>query len=134
MILPATVAIAFVAASCGESKIIQCNKLNNIINQADITTNTAKTGKPPALIKAASELEKVAIELKALEVEDEKLRGLKSSFLIMYTDISKSFRKLAVAIERQDAEGIKSSLKFLKQARSKDRTLVKEINSYCQGK
>ncbi|MFB2919206.1 MULTISPECIES: hypothetical protein [Aerosakkonema] len=134
VILPHTVAIGCLVVSCGESKVTQCNKLSNIINQADAVTKDAKTGKPSALIKAAVELDKVALSLKAIEVKDEKLQGMRSSFAIVYRDISKSFRKIAGAIQRQDAQTIKSGLKFLKQARKKDKALVEEINSYCAHK
>ncbi|MCL1465149.1 hypothetical protein [Argonema galeatum] len=134
VIILSAVAIACLAVSCGESKVVQCNKLNEIINKADTVTKGAKTGNPSALIKAAVELDKVAKTLKAVEVEDKKLQGLRSSFLIMYGDISKSFRNMAFSIQRQEAQGISSTLIFFKQARKKDTALVKEINSYCAGK
>ena len=134
VMIPATVAIGFIVASCGETKITQCNKLNQVINQADVATKTAKTGKPAALKRSASELEKVVLQLKAVEVEDEKLQSLQASFVTLHTDISKSFRKMAVAIEKQNPDAIESSLKFLKQARKQDTALVKEINTYCASK
>lgn len=134
VILPHTVAISCLIVSCGETKVVQCNKINQIINQADAVTKAAKTGKPSALIKAAVELDKVTKTLKAVEVEDKKLQSLRSSFVMMYGDISKSFRNMAVSIQKQDAEDIRSALIFLKQARKKDTALVKEINSYCAGK
>lgn len=132
--LPATVAIGFIVVSCGEDKITQCNKLNLLINQADAATKTARTGKPAALKRAASELEKVVLQLKDLEVDDRKLQGLQASFVTLHTDLSKSFRSMAGAIEKQNPDAIKSSLKFLKQARKQDTTLVKEINTYCAAK
>ena len=130
----ATVAIGLMVASCGESKITQCNKLNQLINQADAITKTAQTGKPPTLRRAASELEKVVLQLKAVEVEDKKLQGLQASFVTLYTDLSKFFRKIADAIEKQDPAAIKTSLDFWPQARKKDIALVKEINTYCGAK
>lgn len=134
VMIPTTVAIGFIVASCGESKLTQCNKLNQIINQADTATKTAKTGKPAALRLAASQLEKVVLQLKAVEVEDEKLQGLQASFVTLHTDLSKSFRKMALSIEKQNPNEIKSSLKILKQARKQDTALVKEINTYCAAK
>ncbi|MCL1472973.1 hypothetical protein [Argonema antarcticum] len=134
VIILSAVAIGCLVVSCGESKVTQCNKINQIINQADAVTKSAKTGKPSALIKAAVQLDKVAKILKDVEVEDKKLQSLRSSFTIMYGDISKSFRNMAVSIQRQDAQGIKFALIFLSQARMKDTALVKEINSYCDGK
>jgi|GEM_PF-6675116 len=134
VIILSAVASGCLVVSCGERKVTQCNKINQIINQADAVTKSAKTGKPSALIKAAVELDKVAKILKDVEVEDKKLQSLRSSFLMMYGDISKSFRNMAVSIQRQDAQGIKFALIFLRQVRMKDTALVKEINSYCDGK
>lgn len=134
VMLPATVAIGFILASCGESKITQCNKLNQVINQADAATKIAKTGKPAALKRSASELEKVVLQLKAVEVEDEKLQSMQANFVTLHTDLSKSFRKMAQAIEKQNPDAIKSSFNVLKQARKQDTALVKEINTYCASK
>lgn len=132
-LLPATVFITLLIASCGESKVTQCNKLNKLINQADVVTKTAKTATPYALIRSASQLDKVTSALQGVEVKNDQLLYWQSSFVTLYTDVSKSFRTLAAAIQTQDADGIKSSLSFLQQAQTKDRELVKQINTYCQG-
>lgn len=134
VLFSATVSIALLVASCGESKVTQCNKLNKLINQADVATKTAKAGTPSALIRSASQLDQVTSALQAVEVNNDRLLYLQSNFVTLYTEISKSFRSLAAAIQTQDAVIIKSALNFLQQARMKDRELVKQINTYCQQK
>lgn len=128
------VAIYFLIFSCTSGRVSQCNKLTEVINKADIATLGAKTAMPADLIKAADQLDQIAQELKTVEVKDEKLRSLRGSFVLMYTDLSLLFRNTAIAISKQDRPGIKSYLKSFQEANQQDRVLVEQINTYCAEK
>jgi hypothetical protein len=129
-----TVCISFLFVSCISSRVSQCNKLTEVINQADKATVSAKTGLPADLIGAADGLDQIVQELKTVEVNDEKLLALRGSFVLMYTDLGQLFRHTAIAISKQDRQGIKSYLESLQAANQQDRVLVQEINTYCAGK
>ncbi|MFB2982582.1 hypothetical protein [Microseira sp. BLCC-F43] len=133
-IVTVTVAISFLVVSCTSHRVSQCNKLTEAINKADRVTQSAKTGLPADLIGAADGLDQIVQELKTVEVKDEKLRGLRGSFVLMYGDLSQLFRNTAIAISKQDRQGIKSYLESLQEANKQDRVLVQEINTYCAGK
>ena len=133
-IVLATVAISFLVLSCTSSRVYQCNKLTEAINKADTATVSAKTGLPADFIAAADKLDQIVLELKTVEVNDQKLLALRGSFVLMYGDLGQLFRHTAIAITKQDRQGIKSYLQSLKEANSQDRVLVQEINTYCAGK
>lgn len=129
-----TVAISFLVLSCTSSRVYQCNKLTEVINKADTATVSAKTGLPADFIAAADGLDQIVLELKMVEVNDQKLLALRESFVLMYGELGQLFRHTAIAISKQDRQGIKSYLGTLKEANKRDRVLVEEINIYCTGK
>lgn len=129
-----TFAISFLVLSCTSTRVYQCNKLTEAINKADRATLIAKTGLPADLIGAADGLDQIVQELKTVEVNDEKLLSLRGSFVLMYGDLGQLFRHTAIAISKQDRQGIKYYLKSLKEANKQDKVLVQQINSYCSGK
>ncbi len=129
-----TVAISFLVVSCTSTRVYQCNKLTEVINKADRVTQTAKTGRPADLIETADGLDQIIQELKTVEVKDEKLLSLRESFVLMYGDLGQLFRNTAIAISKQDRQGIKSYLVSLKEANNQDKILVQDINRYCAGK
>lgn len=129
-----TVAISFLVVSCTSSRVYQCNKLTEAINKADRVTQSAKTGLPADLLGAADGLDQIVLELKMVEVNDEKLIGLRGSFVLMYGELGQLFRHTAIAISKQDSQGIKSYLQSLKEANKQDQLLIQEINTYCAGK
>lgn len=129
-----TFAISFLVLSCTSTRVYQCNKLTEAINKADRATLIAKTGLPADLIGAADGLDQIVQELKTVEVNDEKLLSLRGSFVLMYGDLGQLFRHTAIAISKQDRQGIKYYIKSLKEANKQDQVLVEQINSYCSGK
>ena len=130
----ASVTISFIVVSCTSSRVYECNQLTEVINKADLATQTAKTGLPADLIAAADGLDQIVQELKTVEVKDEKLLSLQRSFVLMYGELGQLFRHTAIAISKQDRQGIKSYLKTLKETKYQDRVLVQGINKYCAGK
>ena len=129
-----TVAISFLVVSCTSSRVYQCNKLTEAINKADRATLSVKTGLPADFIAAADGLDQIVLELKMVEVNDQKLLALRESFVLMYSDLGQLFRHTAIAISKQDRQGIKSYLVSLKEANNQDKILVQDINRYCAGK
>lgn len=133
-VISVIVATSLLVISCGESRVAQCNKLTLTINKADAATESAKTDQPATLLQAASGLDQVVQELKTVEVKDEKLQGLRASFILTYEDISQLFRNTAIATYRRDRLGLESYRKSWQEANQQDGVLVQDLNSYCGGK
>lgn len=137
-LLSAAAAISLLFAGCGESKVSQCNKLVKVANQA--VTVGQELGKNPqqnkgskALTEAAGKVDKIANDLKAVEVKDEKLQGFQSRFLKLYQDTSTGMKNTAKAVDKKDIPGANRLLASLKKSASDESALVKEINTYCTG-
>lgn len=137
-LLSATAAIALLFTGCGESKVAQCNKIVKVANQA--VTVGQEFGKNPqqkkgskALTEAAGKVDKIANDLKALEIKDEKLQGFQTRFLKLYQDTSAGMKNTAKAVDKKDISGANRLLASLKKSASDESALVKEINSYCIG-
>ncbi|BAY62590.1 hypothetical protein NIES22_26640 [Calothrix brevissima NIES-22] len=137
--ISSTVAIAFVFAGCGESKVAQCNKITKVANQAvtlgqDLGKNTNQQKGSKVLTEVAAKIDTISTEMKGLEIKDEKLQGFQSRFLSLYGNTSKSFKDAASAIDKKNLKGTNAALLNLKNNSSEETKLVNEINTYCSGK
>ncbi|QSJ17530.1 hypothetical protein JYQ62_01195 [Nostoc sp. UHCC 0702] len=138
-ILSATAAIALLFAACGESKVTQCNKIIKVANQAatigqEISTNSQSQKGSKSLTEAAGKIDKIANDMKAVEVKDEKLQGFQGGFLKLYQDTSKSLRDTAGALDKKNLRAATGFLASLKNSTNQETAIVKEINGYCSGK
>ncbi|UBF24719.1 hypothetical protein K9N68_24060 [Kovacikia minuta CCNUW1] len=137
-LLSAIATLSVFAVSCSESKVAQCNKVSAVVNKAANETQAiGKSNNPDKmaeLSKAADTVDQYAKELEAVQVTDEKLKGLQASFVKMYRDTSKSSRELVAAAKAKNVPTVKTSLQSLQTATSKETTLVNDFNQYCRGK
>ncbi|MBH8564022.1 hypothetical protein I8748_17830 [Nostoc sp. CENA67] len=138
-ILSATAAIAILFTGCGESKVTQCNKIINVANQAatigqEISTNSKSEKGSKSLTEAATKIDKIANDMKAVEVKDEKLQGFQGRFLKLYQDSSKALRDTAGALDKKNLKAATGFLATLKNTTNQESAIVKEINGYCSGK
>ncbi|MCL6434300.1 MAG: hypothetical protein K6T90_08785 [Leptolyngbyaceae cyanobacterium HOT.MB2.61] len=130
-------AISVLAASCGESKVTQCNKISNVVNKAAKDAQAASKSNNPdkvgELERAANSLDQYAGELEAVKVKDETLQGLQTRFIKMYRETGKAGKELVEAARKKDNRAITSSLKTLNEATQQESSLVNEFNQYCRG-
>ncbi|MGA7936134.1 MAG: hypothetical protein WCA35_21450 [Kovacikia sp.] len=136
--LSSIAAISVLTVGCSESKVAQCNKVSAVVNKAASETQAiGKSGNPDKmaeLSKAADTVDQYAKELEAVQVQDDKLKGLQTSFIKMYRDTGKSSRELVSAAKAKNVPTVKTSLQSLQAATSQESTLVNEFNQYCRGK
>lgn len=115
------VTLASLLASCGESKVAQCNKLVDQVNkleplgkqfEQEATTleksfNKAKSLKEVTATagQAATTIDKFATnvdanlkELKVIELEDEKLKGFQGSYVKVVEDLNQGIRDMGQAL------------------------------------
>ena len=171
LILPLVLGLATVLVSCGESKVSQCNKLIGEINQgqtvyqksADAMKNIGgfNPTKPEEMkaqitkIKDSLEafvgdLRKVNQGIKALALEDKKLKELQNNYStqlevmsVGFEDSSKAISSLgtinftapdAVKQVESSTKGIAESIQKVSKAGQESSLVVGEINTYCDGK
>ena len=120
-VVSASVAIALLAAGCGESKVSQCNRLAEIVNKAqgfmpafesNIQTFSTNAAQVQSLddIKAAadqyvtavnevvSDLDALAVELDSTELEDEELIGYRDRYIEMVAGFSGALNQASDAM------------------------------------
>lgn len=133
-----TMAIAFLTASCSESKISQCNKIikiaNEAVSQAKTVTNGGQASDPKAMLQAAEAMEKASKQMTDIPVNDPKLKDYQTGFVKMYGDTSKATRDFVKAFEKKDRPAAERALNSLQQATLPEKQLVTDINTYCSGK
>lgn len=138
VLLPLTAAISFLAVSCSESKVAQCNKIikvtNEVVSQTKSVTNGNQAIDLKATLKAADAMEKASQEMQAIKVSDKKLQDYQSRFTNMYRDTSKATRDFVAAFEKKDRSSAETALLKLQRATTPEKQLVDDINKYCTGK
>ena len=120
-VVSASVAIALLAAGCGESKVSQCNRLAEIVDKAqgfmpafesNIQTFSTNAAQVQSLddIKAAadqyvtavnevvSDLDALAVELDSTELEDEELIGYRDRYIEMVAGFSGALNQASDAM------------------------------------
>lgn len=138
-ILSVAAAIALLFTGCGESKVVQCNKVIKVANQATVLgqqlgKNSQSVKSPKGLTELASKIDQIATQIKALEIKDEKLQGFQGRFFKLYQDISKNLNQTATAIDKKNIPAVNQFLASLKKSSSEEKAIIKEINSYCVAK
>jgi uncharacterized membrane-anchored protein YhcB (DUF1043 family) len=131
-----SVAIGLLVASCGPSKVAQCNNLSEVVNKA--ATEAQQVGKSGGnqldeLSKAADSLDGFATELEAVKISDETLKGFQGQFVKMYRDTGKASRELVEAAKKKDRVAGEKALKELQSVTGQESTLVTNVNKYCKG-
>ncbi len=126
-----SIAIGLLAASCGPSKVAQCNNLSEVVNKA--ATEAQQIGKGGGnqlddLSKAADSLDGYAQELEAIKISDEKLKEFQGQFVKMYRDTGKASRELVDAAKKKNRAAGEKALKDLQTATGQEATLVTNIN------
>jgi hypothetical protein len=163
--------IATFITGCGESKVTQCNKLADIINKGEPTLNKVANemgnlgkGKQPSNLKevkeqalkgvalfnkAASEMDGLTQQIKAVKLEDEKLLGFQKRYTQSLGEASQSIRDMGQQMNQlskidqtpaslQKIAKIQSNIESLakkgdKASNAADK-VVGELNSYCNAK
>lgn len=129
------VALGFLAVSCTDSKVSQCNKLIEVANQAvtevQSVTQNASPDNVEAMSKIADAADKAKADMQSIKLGDEKLQQFQGRFITMYTDTSKATRDLVTAASAKDADSAQKAFDSLKTATDLEAPLVNEVNTYC---
>jgi hypothetical protein len=129
------VSFSFLAVSCTDNKVSQCNKLIKVANEAVSSVQTVTQNASPdnveAMSKIAEAADKAKADMQGLQLSDEQLKGFQTRFVSMYTDTSKATRDLVAAAGAKDAASAQKAFDALKTATDKEGPLVSEVNTYC---
>jgi hypothetical protein len=124
-------------ASCGESKVSQCNKLIDVANKAvsDVQAITASANPQDvtAMTRIAETADQARGSMEALELADDQLETFRQQFVTMYTETSQATRDLVTAVNAKNSQNAETAYNALQTATDKETPLVTEVNTYCGG-
>lgn len=143
-----TAAMAFLATSCGESKVVQCNKLIDVINKGQALASAGINGNDPAAMnQLATNLDGLSQEIKGVQVRDTKLQEFQNNFARIYQTLAQSSREIANAVgslrqtpttgagatQAQQAQAkAQSATQTALRAAQEESKSVNDLNGYCK--
>ena len=114
---------------CGESKVSQCNKIVTVANKAKALSIPKDISGFDAL---ADNIDKIGTEVKAIAVQDSKLKELQTELLGMYGEVSLALKDQVRATQSKDNNAVTRSKQELETATAKESDLVDRINALCK--
>jgi hypothetical protein len=119
---------SILVASCGESRVSQCNKLTAIANKAVTLTAPSDTAD---LVPLADNIDQIKNEIQSIAIQENRLKDLQTQLVGMYSEVSLSLRAKAQGTTAKDANAVNKSIQDLAAATAKENTIVDEINGLC---
>jgi len=121
--------------SACDSKINQCNRLIEVINNEQTPIKEMKTQGNDAgsFKKLADVLDGVAGKVKAVELKDEKLVKFRDDYATMAEELAGSSREAADALGGTDMKKTTAAIKKMQSFAPRESELVENINKYCSG-
>ncbi len=117
--------------ACGETKEVQCNKLVEALKKGQ---NLA-TPQPPKgatdFNKMADTIDSYTNDVDAVALSDDKLKGIKTSVVGSFRDISSSLREAGKAFESKDSKKLLTIAIKIKDTPKKLEASKKELETYC---
>lgn len=147
VIAPVSLSVALLLSSCNESKVSQCQRLIQVVNEGNSLIDKNKGQQVTTSLQLSKDLEVVTTSIKELNLNDPKLKEFQSRFVKVFNTLSQAIAKAAKALSAaKAAEASPSGREKLQNARSEIDTalttaakntgkesdvLLKEINNYC---
>jgi DNA repair protein RadC len=130
--------LGLITASCGPSKVSQCNELIQVINTAvsevqAVTQGPEASTNPEALVQIADTADRAVDQMQQVELQDEQLVEYQQSFISMYQETSAASRAIYEASQNQNLEAAQTALGQLQAATAPEPVLVNNVNTYCGG-
>lgn len=137
IVISAIAILSVFTASCGESKVSQCNKLIDVANKAVADVQAITTSANPQDVTAMTRIAETADQargsMEALELADDQLATFRQQFVTMYSETSQATRDLVTAVNANNSQNAETAYNALQTATDKETPLVNEVNTYCGG-
>lgn len=137
LIIP-LVLISCSLVGCGKenSKVIQCQKMISLSNQASrqvkTLANEQHKKEQDGWLQAANTLEATAKELENLKLSDPTLNQSKQLLVQTYKDYAKATREMLIAMENQNLQSARQAQLLVQRAGKTEAMVGEELNQYCQ--
>ncbi|NJK33469.1 MAG: hypothetical protein HC919_00075 [Oscillatoriales cyanobacterium SM2_2_1] len=112
-----------------ESKITQCNRLAEVINRLR-AVQPPQT--PEDLTVLATTFEGLRKELRAIAIQDTKLKTLQEQMVTLYTDVVVTLRLRLKSTAANNAEEVQKATAELERLVAEEEKFVTAMNQFCQ--
>jgi predicted nuclease with TOPRIM domain len=136
--------ITLFATGCSESKLDQCNKMIQVLNNANDDIKALKTvdaqerdetkkrqNAKQQLTKIADAVDKYAKQTQDLKFADPKLQELQKKLAGNYEQTRDNSRELLAGIEKNDPKAIQETVKKFMTGTAQEEKVMVEFKSYC---
>jgi uncharacterized protein YhaN len=146
IIVPVSLSIALLLASCNDSKVAQCERLVKQTSQGTALLEKNKGSQVTTSLQLAKDLEDMAKKVRDLNFGDEKLVEFQARFVKVFEDLSQNIDKAGKALgAAKTAQATVAGRETIQKARGDIDTALKtagdrakqldasitELNQYC---
>lgn len=125
--------LTFLLTSCGDSKIVQCQKIAQISQKISQQAQASQDTQDPNRIgDIAQKFTDAAKQLDELSINDAQLYTYKNDLSDVYKSYSKSTFLIIDAIKNKNIKTARLAKEEVTQTSKKEQTLGQEISKYCQ--
>jgi hypothetical protein len=126
----------------GLDKTVQCNKIIKVTQSAAAAVkeleSASKTKDAVKIIQSFADtsvnIGKMSKEMQALEINDEKLKGLQTNFVKLYQDNSTGLGETGTALKENNQPVAQAAIAKMVEGDKQEVILVNDLNSYCSRK
>jgi hypothetical protein len=122
-----SVSFCLILASCGDSKMPQCNKLTETANKLK-SVSTSKDSSDFSLL--ADRMDGVRVSLQKIELQDSKLKDFQAKLIAIYADTIVALKDKS-KVSGKDTAALKKIERSIAEIVARENSLVDEINKYC---
>ena len=140
LFLVSTAAALLLSLAGCDTKVSQCNKLIDVVNNhttalpATLTKLSDLQNNPQAADEFAKVVKTATDEIGALSFSDEKIAGFAKDYQTLLTDADKIGKAMAEATKTSNADTLNKISEDADKLMKSEETIVTNVNGYCQGK
>ncbi|MDZ7967813.1 MAG: hypothetical protein RM368_23140 [Nostoc sp. DedSLP03] len=146
VLVPVSLSIALLVASCSDNKVSQCQRLIRVVNAGTSLIDKNKGTQVITSIQLSKDLDFVTKSIGELKLTDPKLKEFQSSFVKIFQNLSQAIAKAGKALgATKTAQASESGREKIQKARAEidsalttattlgkqSDTLVNQMNKYC---
>lgn len=126
LLLFITLVLAIV--SCSETKVSQCNRMNQVVNKISALPAPKDS---QGWLQLSSQMAAIGAELKGLTLKDPILVNAQGKLVELTREASGSALALSKALQSQNNNDRNQAITKIEELQKKETPIINEINQYC---
>ncbi len=114
--------------SCSETKVSQCNRMNQVVNKISALPAPKDS---QGWLQLSSQTAAIGAELQGLTLKDPVLVSFQAKLVDLTKEASNSALQLSKALQNQNNNDRNQAITKIEQLLKKEAPIINEINQYC---